>query len=290
MERPLLVAISNDPEALHGVKFVSSFFSDLSRMKVTLFTSLPGSPITHDAFQSFATPEEILSMRASLYSSFTEAQQAARSILERAGMPPENIAVKSEPCLHSTDFHLALEGEVGLYDALVLGRRGIESISQLFDTSIAERLFRANLKLPCWACRRHDPDRKNILMCLEMSLDYSQLVKHVIDFCDLAPKQSITLFHVLAPGRTKETASRMLNKVYEMLRNGGVPQERIQVAFGTGGSAAKIILKEALAGHYAVVAIGKQDKQESSLRRIFSSSTSRSLVRDLNGAALWFTN
>lgn len=288
MDRHLLIAISNDADALHGVKFVAGFLSDFSELKVTLFASLPAEPANWEKYDTYGSPDELRAMRQKLCTSFTAALKTARSILERSGVAPCNIIEKSEPCAHTTDFHLALEGVAGLYDALVLGRRGVESLSQLFEESLTQRMFRTSLQLPCWACRRHESDRKNILLCVDGTPGPSRLADHISFILQRETAHAVTLFHVLPHGQERDKAGMIFNEATELLVDGGFPMQRIRVRLAENSSPARAILDEAGSGRYAVVGIGRHCEDKSGLRRLFSGSTGRAVIKELGGAAIWF--
>lgn len=288
-ERHLLIAISNDASALHGVKFVSGFFSDFSNVRVTLFASLPSQSPTAPSESALESRKDILDMRAKLRDSFATALMESRAILEQAGMDPERIDEKSVPSIHSTDFHLALEGERGMYDVLVLGRRGLETFTQIFEDSTTERLLQnEELSLPCWACRQYRPGRKGILLCLDKAPGLSDLVEHVGSVCALAPDHDVTLFHVCGPREDRAVANSIFSETIELLAGRGVPGERVQVAFAEGSVPARTILRKAQEGRYAAVALGRQGAPGHRIRKLFNGSTSKSLLCELTGAAAWF--
>lgn len=289
MDRHLLVAIGNDASALHGVKFITHFFTDFSGLKVTLFASMPAKVTCWDDYSGFASLEDIEEMCATLYSSFAQSMQQAHDLLVQGGMPPENITSKVEPCRHSTQLHLTLEGVVGRYDALVLGRRGIESLSRFLEDGLTERLYHSELMLPCWACRQHEPGRKNILLCMDRSPDPNLLADHIAFILDQDSTHDITLFHVLGSKEDeRDVASPVMNAAVDLLVDRGIPSPRIHIKFATNSSPAQAILHEAQEGQYAVVAIGRKGEAKHGLRSVFMSSTGKAVLRDLTGAAVLF--
>ncbi|MBU1610468.1 MAG: universal stress protein [Proteobacteria bacterium] len=289
MERRLLVAISNDTSALHGVKFITDFFRDFSDLKVTLFASLPARTSYWEEQNGFASLADIEEMCAALYSSFEQSMEKAKDLLVQGGMASENITTKTEPCRHSTELHLTLEGIVGRYDALVLGRRGLESLSQLFDDSLTERLFSSEIMLPCWACRQFEPGRKNILLCMDRSPVSTALADHLAFILGQDASHTITLFHVLgSKEQERDSATQIMNTAAEMLDERGFSTHRVQVKFAVDSSPSRSILREAQEGRYALVAIGRKGEIRSGMRSFFLSSTGKTVLRDLTGAALLF--
>lgn len=293
----LLVAISNNPSALHGVKFVSGFFEDLERIRVMLFASLPGNPESDatdittpsPATTSQAPPATATAERDNLSASFAEALEKSRAILVQAGMPEQNIKHRVEACVRSVEFHLALEGAVGMYDALVLGRRGVESLSQLISESLTERLLATNIKIPCWACRHYQSDRHGILLCVDQSSRLVAMVRHVASICKENPGGSnVTLLHVRTPGEGQAEAEDVLQDARALLTDNGLGAESIRSLAVEDEVAARAILREADQGRFAAVAIGKQSATDTPQPFAVSGSTGRTLLRDLFGAALWF--
>ncbi|MGE4503930.1 MAG: universal stress protein, partial [Desulfovibrionaceae bacterium] len=264
-------------------------FSAFRGLTVTLYALLPPAP--KDA-QAGGDPQSAAKVRRDCalwerLASFDAALDAARGLLVNAGMDPANVLVKREETTHPTDFHLCLEGLVGMYDAVVLGRRGAEGLSRLFEEGTAERLLHSDTMLPCWVCRRFDPGRTGVLLCLDRSPGPNRLADHVAAMLQGDERHHVTLLHV-RPRRGGEDDGHVFSQAARLLVDAGIPSERIRTKTLADGSPARAILREAEEGGYAAVAIGRKGEEPRGLRRLFSGSTGRALLRGLDGPALWF--
>jgi nucleotide-binding universal stress UspA family protein len=104
------------------------------------------------------------------------------------------------------------------------------------------------------------------------------------------PRQSFTLFHVAQKGYGDARSARIFDEALAILAEHGIPDERIDIKMVTGKSAFKAILKEARAGHYAAVAVGRRGVgSQTRMENLFPSTVSVNLLRHLQETALWIS-
>jgi len=284
LEKHLLVTVSEDPNALFGLRYVSGFFTNKDVMRLTLFYVAPrhsggdsplGAPICqpgqeHGADKECRRPPDV--------------QAAARDWLLAMGFPPKRLELKTTRARAGTVKDIVAEAESGLYDALVLGRRGLTWLDETFGSSVSHGLLSENITFPLWACRGSIQGRKNVLLCVDGSEQALRAADHVGFILRDDPGHTVTIFHGKGPDSPDEASAKDITAhVRDILTQNGVPDDRIDtLTEDVPKDPAKHIMRIADTGKYAAVAVGRRSG------KVFG-STSQKLLRGLDGPALWIS-
>ena len=273
MQKHILLTVSDDPSSLYGVKFVNAFFKNKDMVRFTLFFIAPrsGRDVEFELDQHVSEACDL-------------ALETARQRLLLAGFLEENLLCKIKKRSMSKVKDIIHEANRGLYDAVVLGRRGISRLEELINDSVSMRVLEQERKSPIWICRQADPGRRNVLLCVDGSEPALHIADHVGFMLRNEDSHSITLLHVSPYGNQGDDTLERAEQ--ELIKNGIAP-ERIQRQSAAGSKADQVILKQADAGQYAVVAAGYAEKTKEGIFRM--GSTSKKLAYSLKGAALWLT-
>jgi nucleotide-binding universal stress UspA family protein len=178
-ERHLLVTVSEQESALYGVQFVGHFFSNKQGLKITLFFTAPKPPALWEGERTHESVRDSERQSKEYERQGQKALAAAKKALRTLGFGEEQIATKLVVRQQSKAMDIIREGEQGLYDAVVLGRRGLSWLEQVFDESTSKDLLEKELTFPLWLCRRPDLGRKNILLCMDGSEAAYRMADHV---------------------------------------------------------------------------------------------------------------
>jgi len=288
MEKHLLVTVSEQQSAHYGVRFVGHLFSNKEGLRLTLYYTAPRAPAvwegerTHDGItQSEQKAQEYKGKGR-------KALEAARKELLRMGFKQEQLDTKLQVRQHSKVVDIIQEGEKGLYDAVVLGRRGLSWLAQTFDESTSQELLDKKATFPIWLCRRPEPEQKNILVCVDGSEASYRMADHVGFILAQEETQSATLFTVKKRGTpASKDMESILSKGREHLLSNGFPKERTTTKVVEADNTAKAILREAEQDRYAAVAMGRTGADQGLLKRVFMGSVSTALFKELEKTALW---
>ncbi|WP_243358129.1 universal stress protein [Fundidesulfovibrio terrae] len=290
LEKHLLVTISEDINALFGLRYVYGFFSNRDLVRLTLFYVTPrvtGS-VMSESVVPYCEPGQKPGMGTSCRKP-PSALATARDWLLDMGFPPDRITLKSSPAKLGTVKDIAAEAEQGLYDAVVLGRRGLSWFDEIFDDSITHRLLWETITFPLWVCRNPLRHRKNVLLCVDGSEQSQRVADHVGFILRNEPEHSVTVFHNRAQSLPEgERIEDIMRQTGEILRQNGIEEERIDYLVKSSKDPADLILKQARAGEYAAVAVGRSGDRPTAMDNIFG-TTSLTLLRKLEGAALWIS-
>ena len=273
MLKHFLLSISDDPSHLYGIKFVNDFFQHKDNVRFTLFFIAPrsGKDVEFELDQHVVEACDL-------------SLETARQRLMMGGFVEENILCRIKKRSASKVKDIIHEANKGLYDALILGRRGISRLEELINDSVSMRVLEQERKSPLWLCREPDPGRKNVLLCVDGSEPALHIADHVGFMLKDEKQHEVTLFHVTPKGAS---TSDILDPAKKELIKNGVDSQRIHTKTASGSNVEQLIEREASAGKYAVVAAGYAEKKKSGLFSL--GSTSKKLCYNLKGAALWLT-
>ncbi len=267
MERHILITVSEDQTALFGVRFAASFFTAKEHVRITLLYIAP------DENDSGA--------------STTTALEAAHDKCASLGFPETMVDVKSLTKRTTLIRDILAEAQRGMYDAVVLGRRGVSWLEEVLGESTSRGVIQESASTPVWICRTPDPTRKNVLLCMDGSEQAFRMADHVGFILGNEQEHDVTILSVLEPGNDLESMNNVLERATEHLTENGVDSKRISSRVENNADPARTIATQARKGGYAVVAVGRATSIRGVLGQLFSDSVSASLFRDSGGATLW---
>ncbi len=287
MNRHLLVTVSDNINAMHAVRFVGHFFSDKRNVKVTLFYTAARPAAVYAGEKTDDTVREMEEQSKKSLAKGRKALETAKKELLWMGFPPENVETKLQVRQFSKAEDIIQEGTKGLYDAVVLGRRGLSWLEETFEESVSKALLEQGIGFPMWICRKPEPDRNGVLLATDGSESAACMVDHVGFMLQPDPLHRVKIIAVVKGGGESEAIKKALNAAKESIMKAGVPQDRIETQAIEGSNVAKTILKVAKEEKFAAVAVGRTGSGKGMFQKFFMGSVSTTLFRELEGAALW---
>lgn len=293
MQKELLLAISDDRAASYNLRFLKEVFSSFCDLKLTLFYVTPRKATwvmdektfvpRGKGFDEFLTHKKTKGETALL-----DAEQWIKDIVGCSG---ENVRTKVVHSKKGTVRELIDEAREGLYDALVLGRRGFSWLEEVFANSVCHDMLLHDIDFPVWVCKRPPANqRHDVLLCMDGSAPSLRMVDHAGYMLANEPQHTFTLFHVAEDGYATGRAGRTFDEGLALLAENGVDEERIELKMATGRNPLKAILKETREGNYSAVGVGKHGKYSNDKATgLFPSSVTVKLLRQLETTTLWIS-
>lgn len=286
MEKHLLVTVSDEFHTSQSLRFVHQFFTRREELKLTLFYVVPRRPDWRlDPINLETNPEALVHIERDKAVHGVPAMEKAREWLLSMGFSAGQVRVKFSEGKLGTVKEIVKESEEGLYDAAVLGRRGLSWFEEMVADSVSHRILWESISFPIWICRNPERDRKNVLVCVDGSEECMRVADHAGYMLRNEPGHDITLLHVCSDDRCVR-AEEIFGRALEEIKANGIPEERVGIKVLTSSNPARTILHEAQAQRYAAVAIGRTSHRPSTLKHIFA-TTSLKILRGIEGAALW---
>jgi len=290
MQKHFLVTVSNDTGPPSGVAFICSFFKKISEHQVTL---LHICRLDHDnsgnaLTEMWMAPEE--SIQGKVAKGAQKAIRKASLLLSDSKMSIDQMITKTVPERYGKVKDILAEGENGLYDAIILGKRASYALQWMIERpadEIAQAMIKDRTLLsPLWVCPEPELNRKNVLLCVDGSENSCRVVDHVGYVLSLQDQHTITLFHVNRG--TGPDPEELFDRAEAILREHKIADERISRETSWGMSVPGTILSKVEAGKYAVVAVGLHGLQQTLLKEYrLDGETTAKLIQKIEKASLW---
>ncbi len=283
MQKQVLVTVSDDLSSLYGVRFIRSFFKSKSAMKISL---LYVSPIIDPAVRNSTDHSRVDRKTAEGYRKRgQQAMDAAREVLTAGGYSPELIECKFMHKQHGTVKDIINEGKKGLYDAVVVGRRGFTLLEDFVSQSVSKGILGSQVDFPIWVCRMPEEQRRNVLLSVDGSEPSLRIADHVGFMLKEETNHSITIMHV--DTGNGGSIDSMLEQARATLVANGIGEERIDTSVVRSNRVVPSILSEVEKKSYAILAVGRVGVHKSAIKQWLVGSTSMKLVEELDKAVLW---
>ena len=122
MNKHFLVTISNDVEHLYGVRFICSFFKEMSEHQLTLLhiCRLDSNDSAHALNEMWVHPDE--KVEVNLSAGTKRSIHQAQTLLQKSRMAINKVITKTVAERYGKVRDILTEGSKGLYDAIILGQ------------------------------------------------------------------------------------------------------------------------------------------------------------------------
>ncbi len=308
MEKKILVATDGSPAADRALDYVGMMAAGMIRdLKVTVFYVMSQVP----PFMRREGADDPAAFRR-LQALENRNRQAARQVLDGAkerlqahGIGESAIEFKAAPRASDAARDILFEAEHGLYDALVMGRRGLSKAQELFMGSVTNKVVQHAERLPLWIVGGQVTSLK-VLAAVDGSEGSLKAVDHMAFMLGGNHDCHITLFHVGASlanycpldfdadlGREIEgdlmtSEAECMDDFYaravRVLEEAGLDRNRISTQTHEGGiSVPAAILNELKSGGYGTVVLGRRGES----RSFFLGHASDKVLARLGEAAAW---
>jgi nucleotide-binding universal stress UspA family protein len=244
----------------------------------------------------------------------TKNQKAAEDLLETLKDRMIRRGVKADSIdLFTCTRTLGVAGDViekaqhGMYDAVLVSRRGLSRTQQLFMGSVSSQILCNSSQIPVWIVDGEVRSKK-ILVAVEGSAESLRSVDHLTFMVGGNPEVELVLFHVTPKLRdycvvdfleeqapTLESAflendRQCIDKFYAqaqaIFEDAGLSKKQITTKVKTTmWDTARAICDEARRGQYGTVVLGRSGIQKS----FFLGNVSSRVIRSLRNCALWVT-
>ena len=290
MKKHFLATVSDDIDQLYGIRFLTSFFNKLSEHQITLFhiCRLDCSEMNKALQEMWTHPDERVSGKLTIGGK--RALDKATEILSQSKMSVDRIITKTVAERFGKVKDILSEGQNGLYDAIILGKRAGYTLQWVIERP-ADEIAKAMLKdsaftTPIWICPEPDIARQDVLLCVDGSENSFRAVDHVGYILSKQRHHNITLFYV-ENGSGKDVDS-MFTRAKQILAEHQIGEERILTESTWGVSVPGTISSKVASGKFSAVALGLRGDQEGFMKSMkLAGGTVEKLVSKLEGAAIW---
>jgi len=309
VERKVLIAVDGSVNALKAVRYVGRTFAPVEDFKVVLLHLLPAPPqiLAQEARTDPASLKRLKTLEGKNRRQSEKVIGRAEEELARTGLTPDRIEKLVRPTKDGVAREIVFEAQNGLYDSLILGRRGLGRLQELFIGSVSQKCLQAVKSIPVWIVDGEAHGRK-ILIALDGSEDSFRAVDHVGFIAARHPELTILLLHVSSSlaqyctlGFDEEVQAieeetilmeedycmrNFFGQAREMLVRAGVPASRIEVRFQAKSmDIARSILQAAKEEDCKTIVVGRTGVSKA--RELFLGSVTNRLIQAAADRAVW---
>ncbi len=280
IKKHFLLSVSKDTTHQYGVRFLGYFFQNKNDVLVDILTIGPGQ---HGSGMSSGGGPRGVHLEKD-----REFLQEVKQKMLDFGFPGQNIKTESRQNSISTARDIVAHGRKGLYDSLILGRRGLSLLESLIQDSVSSKILDEQCDFPIWICRAPERQKKHVLLCTDGSQQSLNTADHVGFVLEAAPENNITVLHVKSSSSSGQE-QEIIDKTISQLTENNFPGERVSTLSLEGGNPADVILKYARENNFAVIAMGRkcQTASKTGLARFFVGSVSGEVLNRMEAATLW---
>jgi hypothetical protein len=290
VNKHFLVTVSDDYEHLTGVEFICSFFKKLSEHRITLLhiCRLDANDMNKALMEMWEDPEGKVEERLTVGAK--KALQKATDLLSQSKMSVDQMITKTCAERFGKIRDILNEGNQGLYDALILGKRASYALQWMFERA-ADETAQAIIKdrlltTPLWICPAPEAGRKNVLVCVDGSAESLRAVDHTGYTLSRQDQHAITLLHV--ENGAGLDSEQIFARSIQALANHGIGAERINRETVWGLNIAGTIKSYAEKQGFAAIAVGLHGVEQGFMKRInLAGGTTSSLIESAEKVALW---
>jgi len=309
VEKKILLALDDSVYSRHAIHYAVKMSSVIGDLTYTLLHVQPtiSQFLLDEARTDFEAKVELKKAVRKNAEHAKAVLEKCKSQMVRAGIAEKSIEVATQPKLLGLARDILQHAQQGLYDAIVVGRRGFSRIQQIFMDSVTAKLVERSTLIPVWVLHGHVTSAK-IMAAVDGSESSLRAVDHLSFMVEENPKIKVTLFHVI-PKVGSHCAIRFdeeANGVEEMMTQGdrrcvehfyahackkfteaGIQENQIEIKVTKRTmNVGKAIVDEATNGNYGTVVIGRRGVS----RAFFMGSVSRYVLDRISNRALWLVS
>lgn len=284
MERKILVAVDGSSYSNNTLQYLGSLFAPVPEMKLHLLSVIACSSLP--AGKEWLGELELMNILPS------EAQKRLRTAktymntatarLEKLGIAAERVTTEVRLARIALADDILNQARQGLFDAVVIGRRGLSKLEELVMGSVSAALFEKAHDVPLWIIDGQVDSRK-FLVPIDGSFCSLMAVDHLSHILAGSSHCRITLFHSTAMLSTVRTIDpqvlydrwgrewceehlgrpdSLFHAPKQILVESGIPEENIAwLHTAKGIEAARQILRQALIDDYGTIVIGRRGEE-----------------------------
>jgi nucleotide-binding universal stress UspA family protein len=305
MEKKLLIAVDGSVYSSNTLHYIEQLFANLADIRLHLVSVIPCNPsetarqwLDEKELISTLCPEEqkrCVAVRKFLNNA---ADRLTRNCIGENQVTTEVKISKTNPAAEVLNI-----ARQGMFDALVLGRRGVSKLEELIMGSVSSTLLEKCHDVPIWIVDGQVDSRK-FLVPVDGSHFTLKAVDHLCYILRGNPYAEITLFHSAAMFAQKQDlrtgfCERFLPQDWcreycddedlyflaprQMLINSGFPPERIhRLETKKGLHPSRQIVRQALIDGFGTIVMGRRDKEI--VKGVFGSVTEKVLAMSVDNA------
>ncbi|CAN2044008.1 UspA domain-containing protein [Candidatus Magnetomoraceae bacterium gMMP-1] len=310
MQKKIMLAVDDSIHSKNAIKYAVKISSVVKNLSYTLFHVQPGISqfLLEDAQYNIKTKVKVKKIIDKNTEHSEQLLEKHKKRMVRMGIDEEHIEIATIPRSLGLAKDTLEFVQKGLYDAVVVGRRGLTRTQQAFIGSVTSKLVEHCKTIPVWVVDGEIKSNR-IMLAVDGSESAFQAVDHLSFMIGENPEIKITLFHVM-PRLTdyceisfdqKEADNlqefisqgdkKCINNFYahakKSFKDYGIKDDQIEIkAVERTMNIGKAIVDEAKNGNYGTVVIGRRGTNKA----FFMGSVSKYVLDKTSDKTIWLVS
>ncbi len=309
MEKKLLLAIDGSRNSLMTLDYIGHLFQFCPEVKMVLFHVLPPVPPVYKegGLTNPVTQRYLDGWKQKNQEAIEKVLQKSQEKLIKAGWSASQIEIRAQEKRIGLARDILFEAEKGLYDAIVIGRRGLSKVEEIFLGSVSNKIIQGAKTIPVWVIGGKVTTHK-ILVALDGSENAMRAVDHlsfILDSCGhrkievlllniwpgfitLSGPRIIPYLSIFPASREKyeERTTLFLKQAEERILEAGLaPSQANRKIHIKSADIGKAILLEAQKGGYETIVLGRRGISKA--KEFFMGSVSNKILQQAGNKAVW---
>ncbi len=309
LDKKVLLAVDGSVHSAHAVTYAAKISAIVSNLTYTLFHVQPTlSQYLLD--EAERDPKAKIELREIVRKNAEAAQgvlEKHRAKMVRMGIGEERIETTTQKRMMGICKDILECAQKGLFDAIIVGRRGLSRIQETFMGSTTAKLLEHSRVVPVWVVDG-DVTSMKVVLAVDGSESSLRAVDHLCFMLGGNEKVKVSLFHVRPKFRDycpinfdeKEGvlgkviargAKRCIDHFYahalEKFTEVGLKENQIEAKVTKPGmDVGKAIVNHIKRGDYGTVVMGRSGTSQA----FFMGSVSRYVLNKVSGCAVWLVS
>ncbi|OGQ98689.1 MAG: universal stress protein [Deltaproteobacteria bacterium RIFOXYD12_FULL_57_12] len=307
MHRKILVAVDGSVYSSNTIRYLGRLFEDLDDIFFHLLCTVPST--ASDAGREWLEDQELLNvLDAESRQRFSKAKRHMNEMVlqfSRRGMDPHQISTEVKLARMGVTDDILSAAQKGLYDALVIGRRGLTKLEGMIMGSTSTNILEKCHDVPIWIVDGQVNSRK-FLVPVDGSFETLKAVDHLAFILKDNPYAEITLFHSTAMFSQRQTpaleeCAELFGREWcalhlvgsdnhfhgpeQLLLDSGFPAARLhRLETSKGLYASRQIVRQALIDGFGTIVMGRRGSE---IKKGVFGSVSGKVVAMIEDVAIW---
>ena len=306
MEKKILLAVDDSIHSVHAVEYAVRMASVVGNLTYTLLCVQPtlSQYLLEEAERDLKVKAEMKKVIRRNVEMAYEVLEKHKARMVRMGIVEERIQADTRPKILGIAKDILDYAQQGLYDAILVGRRGLSRLQQTFVASVAAKLVAHSAVIPVWVIDGEVTSNEFMLAVdgseasiraadhLSFMLGGNEEIKvtvfHVTpslrDYCEIDFSESGREVDEIIARGDKRCVEHFYAHARKTFRKAGFKDGQIDLkVVRRAMDVAKAIVNESKKGDFGTVIIGRRGASQS----FFMGSVSRQVLDRVSGRAVW---
>jgi nucleotide-binding universal stress UspA family protein len=305
--KKIMIAVDDSLHSKFAVRYVTRLSARLGNLTHVLFTAQPmvSQFLVDEAKKSLGSQSELRTVMERNAKTSQKLLDNYRLLMVQEGVDEARIQTVTKPRKLDIAKDIIEYAQAGRFDALVIGRRGISGLQELFMGSVSSNITQNSTVIPVWIIGGHVAPAKflvavdgseyslraidHLAFALSDAVDISLTFLHVRprlkDYCevDFEATRSEALEDLIRKG-DNACIDNFYTVALKKLEEFDIKEDRIQTKTVTGlSNIGAAILKEAQTGNYDTIVMGRSGINKS----FFTGSVTNTVLNKISKGAVW---